>query len=79
MWAQSGTSRQSVCRPPVAWQPHSMMWPARLPPASWSWSPGCQPKACISAPSVTAESTQRPVMTTCAPASSAAFTGSAPR
>jgi hypothetical protein len=35
--------------------------------------------SCISTPSVTAESTQRPVMTTCAPASSAAWMGRAPR
>ena len=79
MWAQSGTDCQSVNSPPVAWQPHSMMWPARLPPASASYWSSVQPKWWISGPRVTALSTQRPVITTSAPAASARATGSAPR
>ena len=79
MFAQSGTEAQSVCKPPVAWQPHSMMWPARLPAASRSKSSAAQPNSCISTPRVTALSTQRPVMTMSAPASSARAIGSAPR
>ena len=40
---------------------------------------GAQPNSCISGPSVTALSTQRPVMTMSAPAASARAIGSAPR
>ena len=76
---QSGTSSQSVCRPPVAWQPHSMMWPARLPWARRSQSSAAQPNSCISAPSVTALSTQRPVTTIWAPCRSSRRWTRAPR
>ena len=79
MCGQSGTDCQSVCRPPVAWQPHSMMWPAKLPPAKRSQSVSVQPNSCISGPSVTALSTTRPVMTMSAPSASACATPRAPR
>ena len=69
MFSQSGTCSQSVKLPPQACAPHSRMWPARLPPASLSKSFGFQPNSWMQAPSVTALSTQRPVMTMSAPLS----------
>ena len=71
MFGQSGTDAQSVNRPPVAWQPHSTMWPARLPAASRSKSSARQPNSCISGPRTSALSTTRPVTTMSAPAASA--------
>ena len=70
---------QSVKLPPVICGPHSIRWPHRLPAASRSKSPAIQPNSCISGPSTSALSTERPVITTSAPAANAAAIGVAPR
>ena len=52
---------------------------ASEPAASWSTSSARQPNSCANDPSVSAESTTRPVMTTSAPSASARAIGKPPR
>ena len=73
------TKCQSVKFPPVHCAPHSMMWPAKLPAASLSYSLYSQSNSCINGPNTTALSTHRPVITISAPSSSACLIPAAPR
>ena len=54
------------CRqlPPEHCAPHSMMWPAMIPAASWSQSSRAQPNSWRSGAIVSAVSVERPVTTT---------------
>ncbi len=65
--------------PPVAWVPHSTMWPATVAPASSSYDVGVQPNRETAGPTTTEASVTRPVTTTSAPASRAAAIPNAPR
>ncbi|MDQ1105950.1 hypothetical protein QE405_003234 [Nocardioides zeae] len=77
--ASAGRSPNPEKLPPVAWQPHSMTWPATTAPASWSWSSGVQPKWAAAGPTTTEASVTRPVTTTSAPAVRASAMPNAPR
>ena len=79
MSTKLGTFFQSVKLPPVAWAPHSMMWPATMPAARRSWSPGPQPNAWISGARVMPVSVTLPQMTMSGSKRSAAATGMAPK
>ena len=75
----AATARQSVKLPPVACAPHSTMCPANDAADSMSYCTSDQPWPRARGATTRAESTTRPVTTMCAPASSAARIGPAPR